>query len=116
MGDIFERFFNDTQPKSDRLLARWVGTRRFSAPARQNLTRLACVRFAGWKTGDTAGWKTCATLTRSAPVFRACSLKSNAFGLRTVCRLENRRYGRLENLRYDNALRAEYLWNLTWSN
>ena len=38
-------------------------------------------------------------------VFRACSSQSNVFGLRTVRRLENRRYGRLENLRYDNALR-----------
>ena len=72
MGDLFERYFNDTQPKSDRLRARLSG---------------------------------------HASVFRACSSKSNAFGLRTVRRLENRRYGRLENLRYDNALRAEYLWN-----
>ena len=29
----------------------------------------------------------------------------NAGAVRMVCRLENRRYGRLENLRYDNALR-----------
>ena len=29
--------------------------------------------------------------------------------------VENRRYGRLENLRYDHALRTESLWNLTLS-
>ena len=28
----------------------------------------------------------------------------NAGEVRTVCRLENRRYGRLENLRYDGRL------------
>ena len=60
MGDLFERYFSDTQPKSDRLLARWVGTRRFSAPARHNLTRLACERFAGFLTGSrSAGFPTC---------------------------------------------------------
>ena len=34
-----------------------------------------------------------------------CQAKMNAGEVRTVRRLENRRYGRLENLRYDNALR-----------
>ena len=67
MGDLFERYFNDTQPQSDRLRAR---------------------------------------LGRHASVFRACSSQSNAFGLRTVRRLENRRYGRLENLRYDCRLKT----------
>ena len=68
MGDIFERYFNDTQPKSDRLLARWVGTRGF--------TRLLVKIERVW-------------LAYGAPV-------------------ENRRYGRLENPRYDNALRVGF--------
>ena len=141
--------------------------RRFSAPARQNLTRLACVRFAGFQPAvvaqvfqpavspvfnrrtvrkpnaldcDEQAWKTGACLppTRPQPVglglrivkvtlenvshqmkprysaFRAspflgptgCQAKMNAGEVRTVCRLENRRYGRLENLRYDCRLKT----------